>query len=107
MRISVLVAGALSVAAFAVPAWADTAQEIASHGFVLSLPTFTVDFTPDGKFASPNGQLAGTWRVDGDKICTTPSTTQIEGCLPVPPGKKSGDSFDLTLPAGPATVKIK
>ncbi len=106
MRGQVLATGLLVLAA-ATPAAADTGQEIAAHGMTLKFqgadPVFA--FTPDGKVSGMNGRITGVWRIEGDKICSATNTAP-ENCLPLPAGKKSGDSFDVELPAGTATVKI-
>ncbi len=54
-----------------------------------------------------DGQVTGTWKIDGDKLCTTSAPTRRESCVVYPKDKKSGDSFDVTSPAGSATIKIK
>ena len=66
-----------------------------------------VDYTPDGKFTAMSGQITGTWRIDGDKLCTIAAIAPEESCIAYPKGKKSGDSFEVTGPQGAATVKIK
>jgi hypothetical protein len=66
-----------------------------------------VAFTPDGKFTALDGQITGTWRIDGDKLCTTSNVSPDEQCVAYPTGKKSGDSFDVTGPQGSATITIK
>ena len=108
MRSQILVISVLALAA-ATPAAADTAQEIASHGMTLAFQGSSVEltFTPDGKYTGMNGQVNGTWRMDGDKICSSGGVQPGENCLAVPADKKSGDSFQVTLPAGVATVQIR
>jgi opacity protein-like surface antigen len=97
------------VAAFATPALADTVQEVTTHGMVITLGDMQidVDYTPDGKFTALGGQVTGTWRIDGDKLCTVAAIAPDENCIVYPHGKKSGDSFEVTGPQGSATVKIK
>lgn len=99
---------ATMVFAFATSASADTLQEVTTRGVVVTAPsvTFDVAYTPDGKFTAMSGQVTGTWRIDGDKLCTTSSYDPNEQCVVYPKGKKSGDSFDVTGPRGVATVKI-
>ncbi len=108
MRRQILVLSLLLLAA-ATPAAADTAQEIAAHGMTLTFQGSSValTFTPDGKFTGMNGQINGTWRIDGDKVCSSGGVTPGESCIVCPPDKKSGDTFEVKLPAGLATVTIK
>jgi hypothetical protein len=52
-------------------------------------------------------ELAGKWRSDGDKICTTNAMNPLEICYVVPPGKKPGDAFKVETPAmGEVTITI-
>lgn len=96
------------VLALATPALADTLQEVTTHGMLILLGErqIQVDYTPDGKFTLNGGQATGTWRIDGDRLCTS-TNGNPENCVPYPTGKKSGDSFEVTGPQGSATVKIK
>lgn len=91
------------------PARADTLQEVVQHGIVLTAGGTDIDvtYTPDGKFTALDGQVTGTWRIDGDKLCTTSNFEPDESCVAYPTGKVSGDSFEVTSPAGTATIKIK
>ena len=107
MRRLLIAAAALAMAAG--PAAADTLTEVTTHGIILTVQGMDIDvtYTPDGKFTAMEGQVTGTWRVDGDKLCTTSNFDPQETCVEYPKDKKSGDSFDLTGPAGTATIKIK
>jgi hypothetical protein len=101
---------AAAVAALATPAFAGTTlEEVTSHGIVLNIQGTDIDvnYTPDGKFTAMDGQVTGTWRIDGDKMCTTSNFDPTEQCVEYPKDKKSGDSFDLTGPQGSVSVKIK
>jgi hypothetical protein len=100
--------GFLALAA-AVPARAGTLEEIVAHGMVVTIADMDIDitFTPDGKYAGMDGALTGTWKIDGEKMCTTSNFDPSEACLAYPADKKSGDIFDLTGPMGTAKVKIK
>jgi hypothetical protein len=91
------------------PAAADTLQEVTTHGVVVTVEGTNLDvtYTPDGKFTAANGQVTGTWRIDGDKLCTTSNVRPQEACAVYPHGKKSGDSFEVTGPRGSGTVTIK
>lgn len=104
-----LLAGPLLTVATAAPAFADTLQEVTTHGMVITAGGTDIDvvFTPDGKYTAFDGQITGTWRIDGEKLCTTSNAAPEEQCVPYPTGKKSGDSFEVTSPQGTATIKIK
>lgn len=102
---------ALAAALFAAPALAqtpDTLKEATTKGIKVDAQgfVFEVNFTPDGKFTAMDGQLAGTWRIDGDKLCSATEATP-EDCALYPKGKKSGDSFEVTGAAGTAMITIK
>ena len=107
MRARLLAMSLLIIAATS-PAAADTLQEVTTHGVVVLLGgrQLDVDYTPDGKFTVNSGQMTGTWRIDGDRLCAILNGNP-EACVPYPKGKKSGDSFEVTGPEGLATVKIK
>jgi hypothetical protein len=91
------------------PAFADTLQEVIKHGIILTIQGMDVDvsYTPDGKFTALEGQVTGTWKIDGDKLCTTSNFQPEETCTAYPKDKKSGDTFDMTNDQGTVTVKIK
>jgi len=100
------------VAAAAAPAFAQgatTLQEVTTKGIVLSAGGFEVDvdYKPDGSFTAMDGAVTGKWRIDGEKLCTSSNFEPDESCVAYPAGKKSGDSFEVTGPAGTATIKIK
>jgi hypothetical protein len=100
---------AAAVLALATPALADTLQEVTTKGIVLTVQGMDIDvtYTPDGKFTAMDGQVTGTWRIDGDKLCTSSNFDPNETCVAYPHDKKSGDTFDVTGPAGTATIRIK
>lgn len=99
----------LAIAAIAAPAFADTLKEVTTKGIILTVMGMDIDvtYTPDGKFTAMEGQVTGTWRIDGEKLCTTSNFAPDEECTVYPKDKKSGDTFELTGPAGTATIKIK
>ena len=107
MRRLLIAAAVLAMAAG--PAAADTLTEVTTHGIILTVQGMDIDVTyaPDGKFTAMEGQVTGTWKIDGDKMCTTSNFDPNESCAVYPKDKKSGDTFDLTGPAGTATIKIK
>jgi hypothetical protein len=95
--------------ALSAPARADTIDEIVKHGMVLVIEGMEIDvaYTPDGKFTAADGQVTGTWRKDGAKMCSSSNFDPNETCTEFPADKKSGDSFDITNPMGTATIRIK
>ncbi len=101
---------ALTVAspAFAQTSNADTYKAVIAHGVVIVTPEMEIDvqFTPDGKFTALKGVSGGTWRIDGDKMCSTPRETLIESCAVYPAGKKSGDAFEIDAPGSRVTLRI-
>ena len=91
------------------PANAGTYKEVVAHGVVIVTPGLEIDvtFTPDGKFTAFNGMSKGVWRIDGDKMCSTPDETLMETCGVYPAGKKSGDTFEIDTPTGRVPVRIR
>ena len=79
-----------------------------AHGVVMVFPEFEIDvsFKPDGTFTAMKGQSAGKWRIEGDKLCSTPDETLMETCAVYPAGKKSGDTFTIPAPHQDVTVRI-
>ena len=105
----ILIAAAAAALALATPAAAGTLQEVVAHGIIITIQDMQIEvtYTPDGKFTAMDGQVTGTWRIDGAKLCTTSNFDPNETCVEYPKDKKSGDTFDLTGPEGTATIKIK
>jgi hypothetical protein len=102
-----LVGAALAV--LSAPALADTLKEVTTKGIKFSAGGFEaeVTYTPDGKFTAAEGTVTGTWRIDGDKLCTTSNFAPDEECVAYPKDKKSGDTFEVTGANGTATITIK
>jgi hypothetical protein len=88
---------------------ADTYKAVIAHGVIIVAPEMEIDvaFTPDGKFTAFRGMSSGVWRIDGDKLCSTPNETLIEGCAVYPAGKKSGDTFEVKAPGSNVTIRIR
>ena len=109
MRRLLIAAAALTAAALTTPAFASTLTEIVGHGIVLTLGDMDipVTYTPDGKFSAMDGAVTGTWKIDGDKMCTTSSADPNETCVEYPKDKKSGDTFELSGPQGSVKIKIR
>jgi hypothetical protein len=104
-----LLIAAAVLAMTAAPAVADTLTEVTTHGIVITIQSLNIDvvYTPDGKFTAMEGQITGTWRIDGDRLCTISNFDSSETCIAYPKDKKSGDTFELTGPQGTATIRIK
>lgn len=100
---------AVAALALATPAAAGTYDEVVKNGIVLIVQGMEIDvvYTPDGKFTAMGGQVTGSWKIDGDKFCTSSNFDPNETCTVYPADKKSGDSFELETPQGPVTIKIK
>jgi hypothetical protein len=110
MRTAIMALGALAlVSAAAAPAMAGTLQEVTTHGIILVVGDMEipVSYTPDGKLSAMDGAVTGTWRIDGDKLCTSSSADPVERCVAYPKDKKSGDSFVIDTEAGSVTIKIR
>jgi hypothetical protein len=90
------------------PPNADTYREVAARGVVIMLPEMEIDvqFKPDGTFTALGGMSSGKWRLDGERMCSTPNETLIESCAVYPAGKKSGDTFLIPAPGGDVTIRI-
>jgi hypothetical protein len=104
-----LAALAIVSAVLVTPALADTLTEVTTHGIVLTVQDMdiAVTYTPDGKFTAMDGQVTGTWKIDGDKLCTSSNMDPSVTCVAYPKDKKSGDSFILESPQGSVQVKIR
>lgn len=102
-------AAPLALLAVSAPARAETVDEIAAHGMIITIADMAIDlsFTPDGKFTGFDGQITGTWKIDGDKMCTSSNLDPNVTCVAYPKGYKSGDTFQLDTPQGSVPVKIK
>ncbi|HEX5007452.1 MAG TPA: hypothetical protein VFV70_10095 [Hyphomonadaceae bacterium] len=96
-------------AAAAQAANADTYKAVVDHGVLIVTPDAEIDvsFTPDGKFSAFKGMSTGVWRIDGDKLCSTPNETLIETCAVYPAGKRSGDTFEVQAPGSNVTIRIR
>lgn len=99
----------------AAPAFAQTTtvQEVTTRGMIMDAGgmKFDVTYKPDGSLSvSMDGAdvgLTGSWRIDGDKLCTKSNYNPDEECVAYPAGKKSGDTFEVTGTQGVASVTIK
>ena len=91
------------------PANAGTYRAIVQHGVVIVTPDLDIDvtFAPDGTFTALAGASRGVWRIDGEKLCSTPNETLIEACAVYPAGKTSGDVFEIDAPGTKLTIRIR
>lgn len=98
-----------ALALMASPVFASTLTEVVAHGIVLTIGDMDipVTYTPDGKFSAMDGAITGTWKIDGDKMCTSSNADPNETCVAYPLDKKSGDTFTLESPQGSVQIKIR
>ncbi len=73
MKRIIIASLAALLAAPAIAQTTTTLQEVTTKGIVMHAGGFTiyVAYTPDGKFTAMDGAVTGTWRIDGEKLCTT------------------------------------
>jgi hypothetical protein len=85
-----------------------TLQYVTTKGVVMKVSGLDVPvtYTADGKFTAMNGVITGSWRIEGDKMCSKSSVEPNESCVTYPAGKKPGDEFELAGPQGPFHIKI-
>lgn len=96
-----------------------TVQAVLTNGVVIhdtmaGLPvdigvTYHSDGTSALHIVGPRGNgrdISGTWRLDGEKVCSTNQLNPIESCVAIPPDKKPGDSFVVATPRGDITLTI-
>lgn len=105
----ICLAALIAAPAFAEPPNAGTYKAVIEKGVFLVVAGQEIDvaFTPDGKFTAMQGMASGTWKIEGDKLCTTAEQTGVTDCAAYPAGKKSGDSFELATPNGDVTIRIR
>ncbi len=109
MKRLLVAAALLGASALSAPAFADTLKEVTSKGISVNVQGTVMDiaFTEDGNFASSDGAIAGTWKVDGPKLCLTVPGMIENQCNEYPTDKKSGDTFEVTTEMGPIQITIK
>lgn len=86
----------------------DTIQKMLEKGAVFEVANTAYGFAPksDNSYGDGKGGPGGAYRVDGSSLCLTPEAFGQEVCFEFPAGKKSGDTFEVSGPAGQAKVKI-
>jgi hypothetical protein len=109
MRTLIIAAALFAGLVDATPALADTLSEVTGHGIVLTIGDMDIDvsYTPDHKLSAMGGQVTGTWRIDGDKLCTSSNVDPNETCVAYPRDKKSGDRFDIDTGQGLVQIRIR
>jgi len=77
-----------------------------AQGMDLTLPmTYKADGTYSTEIMGQTG--GGTWRIDGEKLCTISQMNPNETCIAYPTGKQPGDEFKVTHPMlGEVSVTI-
>ena len=88
----------------------DSVKVVIEKGLIIDIMGMPVDmlFNKDGTFAAMAGAYPGKYRVDGKKVCLTSDAMPEESCIEVPDGKKSGDTFNMTLgELGETSAKIQ
>lgn len=110
MKLKLVLAAAvlLSAPAFAQGAApTDTVKAIVEKGVSVEIGGFAgnLDYKADGTFSGFDGMFSGTYKVDGNKICT--ESELGASCSEYPDGKKSGDTFELPSEMGPMKVTIR
>lgn len=111
--ISTLCALALAgPAARAQSASIDTLYYVVREGIVMTVQghVIPIDYAEDGTFsgAASGTRFEGTYRLEGNRICTASSLSMSETCTAYPEGKRPGDEFEVTSPAlGSVRVRIR
>lgn len=114
----VKIALAAAVALAAAPALAqtapnDTLTSVLAKGATLNVVsmgvTGDVAYKADGTFSGFDGQYEGTYKIDGNKLCSTSAAVgEDNACVEYPDGKVSGDKFTLKHPTiGDIEVTLK
>lgn len=114
--IKYLLAAAVALAAapaFAQSAPNDTLALVLAKGATLNVVsmgvTGDVTYKADGTFSGFDGQYEGTYKIDGNKLCSTSAAVgEDNACVEYPDGKVSGDKFTLKHPTiGDIEVTVK
>ena len=107
---------ALAAALIVAPAFAqeaappsDTLKTIVEKGMTMSVMGMegAMEFKPDGTFAGFDGQFAGTYKVDGAKLCLTVPGMIENQCTEYPVGKTSGDKFTISGDFGEIEITVR
>lgn len=96
----------------AAPAFAQNApttlENVTTRGVIMraSGMDIAVRYTSDGRFTAMDGFITGTWRIEGESLCSTNSAEPAEVCVAYPTGKQPGDEFEVVGPRGPLAITI-
>lgn len=90
----------------------DTLRAVISNGVQLTLGRHAVmiEYHEDGTYSGQQAGLVveGNWRVEGESLCVRSDLSLVETCTVYPPGKRPGDTFEVTSPAlGQVSVTIR
>ncbi len=114
MRLTIFAAAALALAAPALAQDAappsDTVKAVVEKGVSMEVmgQAGTIDYKADGTFSGFDGQFAGTYKTNGNKLCISVEAFGIDNqCTEYPDGKKSGDTFEVPSDMGPLKVTIR
>jgi hypothetical protein len=87
-----------------------TLEWVTTNSVVMSVAghDLPVTYTQDGKLSANNGAVTGTWRIDGETLCSTVTSmpNPKESCILYPPNQKPGDTFELETPQGLVNITI-
>ena len=114
MRLTIFAAAAIALAAPALAQDAappsDTVKTVVEKGVSMEVmgQAGTIDYKADGTFSGFDGQFAGTYKTNGNKLCISVEAFGIDNqCTEYPDGKKSGDTFEIPSDMGPLKVTIR
>ena len=114
MRLTIFAAAAIALAAPALAQDAappsDTVKTVVEKGVSMEVmgQAGTIDYKADGTFSGFDGQFAGTYKTNGNKLCISVEAFGIDNqCTEYPDGKKSGDTFEIPSDMGPMKVTIR
>lgn len=114
MRLTIFAAVAIALAAPALAQDAappsDTVKTVVEKGVSMEVmgQAGTIDYKADGTFSGFDGQFAGTYKTNGNKLCISVEAFGIDNqCTEYPDGKKSGDTFEIPSDMGPLKVTIR
>jgi hypothetical protein len=103
----------LFASAISAPAFAQektTLEWVTTNSVVMSVAgrDLPVNYTADHKLSANNGAVTGTWRIDGETLCSTVTSmpNPKETCVFYPPNQKPGDSFEIETTQGVVTITI-
>jgi heat shock protein HslJ len=86
-----------------------TLKEVTTKGVIIEVQgqAIDIDYNEDGTFSGMGGAFAGTWKIDGAKLCLTIPGMVENQCTEYPEGKKAGDTFEVQGEMGAMNVTIR